>query len=152
MSLYLLDGNVLTAPEDRAKPHFETVRRRLGGLAATDRVGISVVSAYEYEHGIAKAQGGLQEALRRTWATFLDVFEILPLSLSGARRYGELRSRYEQSVGSTSKAASRHTSDFLLAATALDLEAILVSGDQLFSKLRELEPQLRVEDWRSSIE
>lgn len=106
------------------------------------------MSAYEYQHGIAKARGELQAALQRTWATFLDVFEILPLSLAGAQRYGQLRSRYEREVGATTRATNRHASDFLLAATALDTAAILVSSDRLFTKLRTLEPQLQVEDWR----
>ncbi|MDY7094981.1 MAG: type II toxin-antitoxin system VapC family toxin [Acidobacteriota bacterium] len=150
MALYLLDGNILTALEDRTRPYFQVVRQRLTALDAADRVAISVVSAYEYQHGIAKAQGDLQDALRRTWTTFLEVFEILPLSLNGAQLYGELRARYEREVGASAKAVSRHTSDFLLAATALETAAILVSGDHLFTTLRKLEPQLQVENWRSA--
>ena len=150
MALYILDGNILAELEDRTRPYFAAVQQRLASLEAADRVGISMVSAYEYQHGIAKAQGDLQEALRRTWATFLEGFEILPLTLAGAARYGTLRSRYEREVGATTKATNRHTSDFLLAATALESGAILVSSDRIFTALSTLEPALRVEDWRST--
>lgn len=95
-----------------------------------------MVSAYEYQHGIAKAKGPLQEGLRRTWERFLDAFELLPLTLSGAVHYGLLRSRYERELGATTKVANRHASDFLLAATALDKGAILVSGVRNFQTLQ----------------
>ncbi len=150
MALYILDGNILAELEDRQKPYFQAVRQQLTALTSEDRVAISVVSAYEYQHGIAKAKGELQEALRRTWSTFLDAFEILPLTLAGAAHYGKLRSRYEREMGATTRAANRHASDFLLAATALDNGAVLVSSDRIFQRLRELEPDFQIEDWREA--
>ena len=148
MSLYILDGNTLTELEDRTKPYYQTVLRRLASLEAEDQVALSVVSAYEFQYGIAKAEGALRQALQDTWATFAAAFLILPLDPEASGLYGELRARYERQTGSSQRASGRHTADFLIASTALHARAILVSSDKIFDRLGSLMPALQVEDWR----
>jgi len=41
----------------------------------------------------------------------------------------------------------RHNVDFILASTALEQQAIIVSKDNIFSKIQEFEKRLQVEDW-----
>jgi len=105
---YLLDGNILTELEDRTKPSYKAVRNKLASLSSVDHAYISIISAYEYRDGIAKASKTLSEKLKKAWQTFLDLFEVLPLTLKGADIYGEIKTQYEKYTGIGKKEIKRH--------------------------------------------
>jgi predicted nucleic acid-binding protein len=111
-------------------------------------VCFSILSAYEYQHGIAKASEELAKNLEKSWQTFLDLFEVLPLSLEGAKWYGKIKTQYEKQTGIGEKEVKRHTVDFILAGTALETDAIIVSDDGIFRKIKEFYPALKVENWK----
>ncbi len=121
---------------------------KLASLPEESEVCFSILSAYEYQHGIAKAPAHLVENLQKTWQTFLDLFEVLPLTLKSAEIYGELKAHYETHTGIGKKEVKRHTIDLILAGTAIELDAVVVSGDSIFSAIREFSPSLKVENWK----
>ena len=143
---YLLDGNILTELEDRTKPSYKAIRDRLAALSSEDQAYISIISAYEYHDGIAKASETLSEKLKRAWKTFLDLFEVLPPPLKGAEIYGEIKTGYQKHTGIGKKEIKRHTVDFILASTAIEANAVLVSDDRIFKTIKEFYPSLRVEN------
>jgi len=61
-------------------------------------------------------------------------------------------SAYEYQYG-ISKAPERektllkHTADFILASMALEHDAVLVSADSIFSKIKEFQRDLKIENW-----
>jgi predicted nucleic acid-binding protein len=148
---YLLDGNILTLLEDRTKPSYKAVRNKLASLSDEDHTYISIISAYEYRDGIVKASKALSEKLKKAWQTFLDLFEILPLTLKGADIYGEVKTQYEKHTGIGKKEIKRHTVDFILASTAIEANAIVVSDDRIFKTIKEFYPSLRVENWKETV-
>lgn len=99
MTRYLLDTNVLTELEDRRKPGFALVAARLAALNDTDEVLLSILSAYEYRHGISKAPEELKESLLMAWKAFEERFPSIGLTSAGAVLYGELKSRYQEHTG-----------------------------------------------------
>jgi predicted nucleic acid-binding protein len=123
---YLLDGNILSELEDRTKPSYKAIRNKLASLENQDYAYISIISAYEYQDGIAKAAKPLSENLKSAWQTFLDLFEILPLTLKGAEIYGEIKTLYEKHTGIGKKEIKRHTVDLILASTAIEANAIII--------------------------
>ncbi|MCX6582497.1 MAG: type II toxin-antitoxin system VapC family toxin [Candidatus Aminicenantes bacterium] len=145
---YLLDGNIITELEDRTKPCYKAIRSKLAALADEDHAYISIISAYEYQDGIAKAAKPLSENLKNAWQTFLDLFEVLPLTLKGAEIYGEIKTLYEKHTGIGKKEIKRHTVDFILASTAIAAKAIIVSDDRIFEKIRDIYPSLLLENWK----
>lgn len=146
---YLLDGNIITELEDRTKPCYKVIRSKLASLSDEDCAYISIISAYEYQDGIAKAAEPLSENLKNAWQTFLDLFELLPLTLKGAEIYGEIKTLYEKHTGIGKKEIKRHTVDFILASTAIAAEAIIVSDDRIFEKIRDIYPSLLLENWKN---
>jgi predicted nucleic acid-binding protein len=80
MPRYFLDTNVLTALEDRDKPGFDLVTTRLAGLRDEDEVFLSILTVYEYRHGISKAPMELRESLLKAWKDFEERFLVLGLS------------------------------------------------------------------------
>ncbi|HLP44639.1 MAG TPA: type II toxin-antitoxin system VapC family toxin [Candidatus Kapabacteria bacterium] len=147
---YLLDGNIITEFEDRTKPSYKTIRNKLASLSDEDYVYISIISAYEYQDGIAKAPKPLSENLKNAWQTFLDLFEVLPLTLKGAAIYGEIKTLYEKHTGIGKKEVKRHTVDFILASTAIASKAIIVSDDRIFETIKNFYPSLIVENWKKT--
>ena len=151
MTIYLLDGNILTDLETPDTPAYHAILQRLEDIPKEDEVCFSILSAYEYLYGIEKAPLDITEALRMVWETFLDLFDVLPLTLGGAERFGKLKAAYEQHTGIKRKEAQRHTVDLMLAATALELGAVLVSHDNIFNTIKVIEPGLRLEDWQQPL-
>jgi len=147
---YLLDGNILSDLEDRTKPSYKAIRNKLASLENQDQTYISIISAYEYQDGIAKAAKPLSENLKRAWQTFLDLFEILPLTLKGAEIYGEIKTLYEKHTGIGKKEIKRHTVDLILASTAIDANAVIVSDDRIFKTIKDFYPSLLAENWKEA--
>ena len=148
MAIYLLDGNILTDLEYPDTPSYHVVMNRFSALSEDDQVCFSIISAYEYQHGMAKAPESIAANLKKAWATFLDLFAVVPLTLEGAEMYGVLKASYEKHTGMRKKEAKRHTADLVLAATALEIGAVLVSDDQIFDRIQEIEPALQLENWK----
>lgn len=48
------------------------------------------------------------------------------------------------------KEIKRHTVDFILASTAIEANAVLVSDDRIFKTIKEFYPSLHVENWKET--
>ncbi|MCP4154401.1 MAG: type II toxin-antitoxin system VapC family toxin [bacterium] len=147
MTDYLLDTNTLTVLETPDSPAYRLLMETLTSLSNDTEVYFSILSAYEYQHGISKASQPLSEKLKKTWQTISELFDVLPLSTRGAEIYGDIKSKYQTSTGIGKNEIKRHTIDFIIAATALEFEVVLVSRDKIFKKIQGFYPTLKVESW-----
>jgi predicted nucleic acid-binding protein len=121
---------------------------KLASLPDGSEVSFSMISAYEYQHGIAKARKSIAENLKKAWQTFLELFEVLPLTLKGAEIFGEIKTQYEKYTGIGKKEIKRHNADFILASTAIEKDAAIVSDDKIFEIIQRFYPSLKVENWK----
>jgi predicted nucleic acid-binding protein len=55
MTRYILDTNILIDLEYPDTPAYQTIMDRLSSLPEDSEVCFSIITAYEYQHGIAKA-------------------------------------------------------------------------------------------------
>jgi tRNA(fMet)-specific endonuclease VapC len=97
-------------------------------------LGVSTVTEGELRYGLARRPSAPWQA---TIETFLLGLTIFPWDSRAAQSYGHLRATLErqgQLLGSL---------DMLIAAHALSLRLILVSGDAAFKRIK----HLKVEDW-----
>jgi len=148
MPRYILDTNILTDLEYPETPAYQTIMNKISSLSEESEVCFSIISAYEYQHGIAKASESIAVSIKKAWETFLDLFEVLPLTLEGAKKYGEIKAKYKNHTGIGKKEIKRHTVDFILASTAIEKNAIVISDDQIFQRIHEFYPSLRFENWK----
>jgi tRNA(fMet)-specific endonuclease VapC len=118
---YIIRGNVLR------------VRQRLLAVPMSE-VGISVVSEAELRFGVARRPGAGRLAL--AVEEFLLRLEVLPWDSDAAKYYARLREleRAGEPMGNL---------DMMIAAQALATEAVLVTSDRVFSRVK----GLKVEDW-----
>ena len=122
--IYLLDTNVLSALRrpDRAPQVMRWLARQ-----QDDTLFLSVITLGEIERGIAQQQArnpGFADDLRgwldRTTHSFAD--RILPFDAPAARIWGQLSARL-----------GHNGADLLIAATALSVGAVVVTGDAGFA-------------------
>ena len=148
MKRYILDSNFLGSLEDSDSPEYKKIFEKFASLTDEDEVCVSITSIYEYYFGIFNTPDeSLSRQLLKTKDTILELFTILPLTLKGAELYGKIKTAYKKQTGATRAGMRRHNIDFILAGTALEQQAVIVSKDNIFPKIQELEPGLQVENW-----
>lgn len=140
MTRHLVDADIVSYLVDTASPFHAKVRERLADLADGDEVVLSVLSLYELHHWLAfedSPRAAVEEAVR-------DI-AVLPLPLGGAALFGsamrDLRGRLPRAD------LHRRKVDCMIAVTAREHGAVLVSNDGLFRQLAVLMPGLLVKDW-----
>jgi tRNA(fMet)-specific endonuclease VapC len=128
---FLLDTNIASYV---IKGNFPHVRERLLKVPISE-VGISVVTEAELRFGVAR----LPHAIKLGIAVeeFLLRVEVLPWNSPTARHYAHLRAALEQ------HGEPMGNLDLMIAAHALAAEAILVTNDRVFRRVK----GLKVEDW-----
>jgi len=127
---YLLDTNATSYVINKKSA---AVDRHLARVAMAE-LGISAVTEGELRFGAARSgSAGLQATVEQ----FLLGVSIFAWDSEAAKEYGRLRSALEHEgrvMGSL---------DMMIAAHAMALGLILVTGDRAFGRLR----RLRMEDW-----
>lgn len=128
---YLLDTNTASYV---IKGNFPRVRARLLQVPMSE-VGISVVTEAELRFGAARKP----EAARLKLAVeeFLLRVDVLPWDSDAAKQYAEIRAGLER------EGKPMGNLDMMIAAHALAVEAVLVTHDRVFRRVK----GLKMEDW-----
>lgn len=131
---YLLDTNTVSYA---IKGNFPSVRERLQKAPVSD-VAISVITEAELRFGVAKYPEATR--LKVIVEEFLSFVDIRSWDSEAARQYATVRAAVEragQPMGNL---------DIMIAAHAMALGAVLVSGDRVFRRVK----GLRIEDWETA--
>jgi tRNA(fMet)-specific endonuclease VapC len=131
MLRYLLDTNTASYA---IKGNVARVREQLLKIAMAD-VGISVITEAELRFGVARLPSAIR--LKDLVEEFLLRVEVLPWNSAAANRYAEIRAALERS------GKPMGNMDMLIAAHALSVEAVLVTHDRVFRRVK----GLKIEDW-----
>jgi predicted nucleic acid-binding protein len=109
------------------------------------------------EYSYANASEDKKAIIRSYIDAMRTDFEILPMSFDAAPLFGELKKAFKDDYSATNSSSKTdirrtlrlHSIDFVLAATAICNQLVLVSADELFPNLARVDSRLKVEDWRS---
>src|ERR1700691_6030886 len=132
---YLLDTDIASCI---IKGNSPAVDRRLVKVAMAE-LAISAVTEGELRFGAARLPHAAR--LHNLIEDFLLRVIVLPWDSDAAQQYGQLRATLEregQPMGNL---------DVMIAAHALALEAILVTNDRAFGRIK----KLKVEDWTKGL-
>ena len=105
---------------------------------APERICLSVVTEAELLYGVARRPQARR--LRLAIDEILAAIDVLPWTSATARRYATLRAELE------SRGKPLGPLDLMIAAHAVEREAVLVTSDRAFRAV----PGLRVEDWTAA--
>ena len=146
MATFLLDSDILDYLENGESPFH---RSCVDGFArhVNDHLCISILTVFEFDYRLASADSDMIPLLTAIKVDILKTYEVIPLSLAISERYGRVKAAYRQHSKAKAKAMKGYTVDMILAATALEHDAIVVSNDQIFATLSALEPTLTVDNW-----
>jgi len=130
-SRYMLDTNTASYV---IKGTYPAIRKKLAGVPMAS-VCVSAITEAELLFGVARRPEapGLATAVRE----FLLRLDVLAWDSAAARAYAEVRSRLE-GAGTPLGAL-----DTLIAAHAMAADAVLVTGDKAFRKVK----KLKLADW-----
>ena len=130
MVRYRLDTNTASYA---IKGNMPSVRARLLSTPMAE-IGISVITEAELRFGVARLSSALR--LKGLVEEFLLRVEALPWNSTAAHRYAEIRAveRSGKPMGNM---------DMLIAAHALAVEAVLVTHDRVFRRVK----GLKIADW-----
>jgi tRNA(fMet)-specific endonuclease VapC len=115
-------------------------RRRLNSAAARGRVATSILAVAELRYGADKSSHREENHTRIDRE--LELLDILAVTPRTARIYGEIRAHVE---GTGSPKGDRGTLDLMIAATAIENVAVLITHDD--GLLDGSIPGLNAEDW-----
>jgi len=138
MDLALLDTDILSEVLKRKNPQVLSVAGQY--LAEHERLAFSAITFYEIVRGLRanKADRGLADVLAA-----IDDFDVLGISIPILRRAADLWAEPRRG------GHPRDDADLIIAATALETERILVTGNRAhFEWIR----SLALEDWRSGVD
>lgn len=127
--LYMLDTNMVSYI---AKGHSQAARSRMLNLEQDEAVCLSVITEAEIRYGLAKRPEAT--ALRERMEWFLSAVKVLPWGRDEARTYGAIRATLESS-GKTLESM-----DMQIAAHAIAVSAVLVTNDNAFAYVEDLQP------------
>lgn len=128
---YLLDTNIASYV---IKGNIPAVRRRLVAIPI-EQITISSVTEGELHYGVARRLGAV--TLQRIVEEFLLRVTVLPWDSEAARQYGSLRAELER------MGLPMGNLDLMIAAHALATDAVLVTNDRAFTRIK----KLKIEDW-----
>jgi tRNA(fMet)-specific endonuclease VapC len=128
---YLLDTNTASYV---IKGNVPRVRDQLVKVPMAE-VGVSVITGAELLFGVARLPQAV--SLKVAVEEFLLRLEVLPWDSAGAKHYAQLRAVLEK------KGQPMGNLDMMIAAHALAVGAVLVTGDRVFRRVA----GLKIEDW-----
>jgi tRNA(fMet)-specific endonuclease VapC len=128
---YLLDTNTASYI---IKGNFPRVRERLLRIAMTD-VGLSVITEAELRFGVARRPDASK--LQMAVEEFLLRVDLLPWDSLAAQHHARLRANLE------AHGEPMGNMDMMIAAQALAVQAVLVTSDRVFRRVK----GLQLEDW-----
>ncbi len=146
---YLLDTNIISYLTDSNSPHKDKIKNKLLSLSENDVVSVSIVTLYELSYGLNTfdAKNEHKYIFENGIEFIKEYLEIYPLDVNEIDIFGNLKAKYKKATGIPKTAIKKNDLDFLIVATAINHDAILVSNDTIFSKLIELEANIKHENW-----
>jgi tRNA(fMet)-specific endonuclease VapC len=127
---YMLDTNTVSYLVRRQS----AVVRRVGSMPVTS-LCISAITAGELIYGLMKVPDARR--LHKALTEFMRRIDVLPWETRTAARYGSVKAEMQRQGNALGPL------DLLIASHALAVEAVLVTSDKAFNRVR----GLQVEDW-----
>ncbi|MGA1824528.1 MAG: type II toxin-antitoxin system VapC family toxin [bacterium] len=150
MKKYILDSDIISYLADKKSPYHESVAQKIASLNDDDILAVSILILYEYEYGISNADPEIVAKLENTKVKVLSRLKVIPLSLDGAKIFGQIKKAYKDKMGTLEKKIEKNNIDFMIASSAVSQNAILVSNDKIVSIIKEIYHKFNFENWAQS--
>ncbi len=150
MKHYLLDTNIISYLIDPNCIYRDKINSYLSKLNNNDKLSVSIITLYELSYGFHSFNSNDKKEIEmfKKGINFLkSYFDIIPLDINEIDIFGRLKAEYKNTTGINTKSNKKNDLDFLICATAINHNATLVSNDDIFKKLSDIEKNLKCENW-----
>ena len=149
MKKYILDTNIASLLGSEENVENQLIFDKFYNLNDDDIVMVSIITLYEANYGLKNSKDKeQQEEIRKNIEFIQRFFEIVPLDLKEMELYADLKVLYKKHTGINRKSMKKNDLDILIASTAMAKKnTILISYDEIFKKLSEIEPKFKWENW-----
>lgn len=147
MTTYLFDTNIISYWEDIESPHYHSIKNKMSSLQHDDIICVSILTLYELQYGFGTAKEHMKENILKSIELVESIFQIIFLDREGSKIFGQIKSEYQKNIGIKKKELDRHNSDLMIASTAINENAVLVSNDKIFKNLSEIRNDFQYENW-----
>ena len=150
---YLLDTNIPVYLQTPDSPFHNPVKESFYKLQDDDQLFISVLSLFELYYGAALKKKEAEELAAQAILAIEEIkkrFTLLPLNGKEAPIFGEIKASYKTKFKEEREkkgTIKKHDVDFILAGTAIEYGLVIVSNDNIFPRIKELFPDLEIENW-----
>ena len=127
---FLFDTNALSSFTRESNDGYHAISSKVASLNDSDELYASILSIYEMEYGVlhAKKQNIIAE-MKEAIQFVKDEFQIVPLTDNGAKIFADIKEQYQEKKGMGKKALIKHNVDLMIASTAIEIEAVLITND-----------------------
>lgn len=127
---FLFDTNALSSLTRDKNDGHDKILSKVDSLDDSDELYASILSLYEMEYGIrhSKDQNIIDE-MRIAVQDVKDEFKIVPLTENGAKIFADIKEQYREKKIIGKKALIKHNIDLIIAATAIEIGATLITND-----------------------
>lgn len=125
----LFDTNALSSLTIKGNEGHDKMLSKIAMLQ-NDEIYASILSLYEMEYGIKHAkEPNIIDEMRIAVEAIKNKFQIMPLTEKGSQIFAEIKEQYKEQKGLGKKAIIKHNVDLIIAATAIEIGAILITND-----------------------
>lgn len=144
---YLFDSNTVSDIYNSSSVNHNQIIKKLLGLKDEDEIFISILTLYEFEYALSNSPDHKKQTIKNIIEQIKQDFTIFPLSVHGAKIFGELKKWFKDSQTISQENLKKQTIDLIIAATAIEYKAMLVSADKIFIVLQQFNNSFYVENW-----
>jgi predicted nucleic acid-binding protein len=159
---YLLDTNSLSSLTKSHDSHHEKLLSKVSAMDDNVELYASIISLYEMEYGACHAKepeliAATREAIQYIKDTDENETEngikLYGLTKNGAKIFGEIKEQFQkhkEEIGEKigKRSLPKHNVDLIIAATAIELKATLISNDEtIFKLIDKILSDFTWEDW-----
>lgn len=144
---YLLDSNTVSDIYNPSSGNHHSVIKKLLVLEESDDIFISVLTLYEFEYAFANSPVHKKAEIKATIQQIQQDIIVLPLSPTAAEIFGDLKKLFKELRKINPENLKKHTIDLIIAASALNHKAVLVSADKIYKDVISINAELALEDW-----
>lgn len=126
---FLFDTNALSSLTIKGNEGHDKILSKVA-LLQNYEIYASILSLYEMEYGIKHAKDpNIIHEMRIAVGAIKNKFQIMPLTEKGSKIFADIKEQYREKKGLGKKAIIKHNVDLMIAATAIEIEAVLITND-----------------------
>ena len=149
---YLLDTDILSDLERPSSSEYANIFQKFCKLPDDTKVYYSILSIYEMQYGASWAKRQLDKQLiaqkmEHVIKSIQSKFDLATLDTEGAVFFAEMKAEYREKSPISPTNIKKYDIDLMLASTAINLGAILVSRDHIFEGIQKMKPNFLWENW-----